>query len=298
MSVTAESRSPARRPQRSALGWPWGFAALLALLLNLAWGQSEPVASGEPLATPSSGQPRVTVSRGERTIEVVQGTAGRDGARTVLANRNCEPGVLTNIFYGPVAAFVQTRIDDTNLRSQIAIVRIPQAAGDGPREDETVELIGGSLVFNRPGCIETLERVASLPVTLWQGRTRINGSRFFLDRATDVAEMAGPIDLERVSAYRDGDVLRATAESMTYDLAREASTLIGLVVVTSAERVTEADRLELDEAEGTALLTGSPAVSRRGDNEIRGATLRYDLETDEVVAIGSVSATFEINLGD
>jgi len=69
-------------------------------------------------------------------------------------------------------------------------------------------------------------------------------------------------------------------------------------VVTSGERVSEADRLELDEAAGVALLTGSPAVSRRGGDEVRGNALRYDLETDEVVATGAVSATFEIQLDD
>jgi lipopolysaccharide export system protein LptA len=261
----------------------------LWLALALLWSP----AAGQSQAPAASGQPRVTVTRGERTIEVLQGTAGSDGARTVLANRNCEPGVLTNLFYGPVAAYVQTSIDETRLESQIAIVRIPQAGKDG---DETVELKGGALQFDRPGCIESLDASNARSVRLWQGRTSISGSRFFLDRGTDVAEMAGPIELERSPSYSDREPVRASAESMTYDLEREASTLIGQVVVTSGERISQADRLELDEEAGVAILLGSPATSRRGSDEIRGSTLRYDLETDEVVAIGGISASFQVDI--
>jgi lipopolysaccharide export system protein LptA len=82
---------------------------------------------------------------------------------------------------------------------------------------------------------------------------------------------------------------------MTFDVERERATLIGDVVVTSGERTSTADELELDEAAGVAILTGAPAVSRRGSDEVRGSTLRYDLETDEVVATGSVFATFELD---
>jgi len=281
--VSATAKPPRVRRSRAAVGtWLW---LALALLWSPAAGQSQ--------APAASGQPRVTVTRGERTIEVLQGTAGSDGARTVLANRNCEPGVLTNLFYGPVAAYVQTSIDETRLESQIAIVRIPQAGKDG---DETVELKGGALQFDRPGCIESLDASNARSVRLWQGRTSISGSRFFLDRGTDVAEMAGPIELERSPSYSDREPVRASAESMTYDLEREASTLIGQVVVTSGERISQADRLELDEEAGVAILLGSPATSRRGSDEIRGSTLRYDLETDEVVAIGGISASFQVDI--
>ena len=271
------------------------LVVLCLSLWGLGWPQAEAPALIDPSPSPAGGQPRVTVTRGERSIEVLQGTAGSDGARTVLANRNCEAGLLSNIFYGPVADFVQTRIDETSLLSQIAIVRIPQGgAGDG---DETVELLGGAVEFDRPGCIETLDPSGALPVELRQGRTVITGSRFFLDRGTDVAEMMGPIDLERTPSYADQAPLRATAAAMTYDLEREVSTLVGAVVVTSSTRVSEADRLELDEEVGVAILTGSPAISRRGEDEIRGQTLRYDLDTDEVVAIGAVSGSFVIDLG-
>lgn len=262
----------------------------------------------------AQGLPTVTVTRGERTIVIAQRTAGSEGARTVLANRNCEEGVLTNVFFGPVAGFVETSFEETVLLSQVAVVRVPRSdpvppadaatpddATDPPAagDEETVELYGGRVTFDRPGCIAEVDADDARPVELRQGRTTVLGGRFFLDRGTDVATMDGPVTLTR--APEEGDdrpPLEATAGEMTFDVERERATLIGAVVVTSGERVSEADRLELDEAAGVALLTGSPAVSRRGGDEVRGNALRYDLETDEVVATGAVSATFEIQLDD
>ena len=279
------------------------------------------IAAGVWLAL-AQGLPTVTVTRGERTIVVSQRTAGADGARTVLANRNCEEGVLTNIFFGPVAGYVETAFDETVLVSQVAVVRVPREraattgddtapplddassssaddASSSGADDETVELFGGLVTFDRPGCIAALDAAEALPVELRQGRTTVFGGRFFLDRGTDIATMDGPVSLTRAAAEGDDrPPLEATADTMSFDVEREQATLIGSVVVTSGERVSEADRLELDEAAGTAILTGSPAVSRRGADEVRGNTLRYDLETDEVVAIGAISATFEVDLDD
>lgn len=248
------------------------------------------------VAALAQGLPTVTVTRSERTIVVSQRAAAADGARTVLANRNCEDGVLTNLFFGPVPGYVETRIDDTVLVSQVARVRVP--TGDDGDDDETIELFGGLVTFDRPGCIAEVDDAEARPVELRQGRTTVTGTRFFLDRGTDVATMDGPIALERAAERDDRPPLTARAAELTFDVGRERATLIGEVEVTSGERVSVADRLELDEEAGVALLTGSPAVSRRGPDEVRGSTLRYDLETDEVVAIGSVFATFEVELED
>jgi lipopolysaccharide export system protein LptA len=240
----------------------------------------------------AQGLPTVTVTRADRTIVVAQRATGAEGARTVLANRNCEAGVLTNVFFGPVPGYVETRFDDTVLSSQIAVVRVPT---DGSDDDETVELLGGHAVFDRPGCLQEVDEAEARPVELRQGRTTITGTRFFLDRGTDVADFDGPVTLTREASGADGrQRLEATAASMTFDVEQERATLIGDVVVDSGERTSTADALELDEVAGVAILTGTPAISRRGSDEVRGNTLRYDLETDEVVATGSVFATFEL----
>lgn len=256
----------------------------------------------------AQGLPTVTVERADRTIVVEQRTAGADGARTLLANRNCEPGVLTNVFFGPVPGYVVTRVDATELVSQLAVVRVPQRAPDAatPADpdaatpddgDETLELYGGLATFDRPGCLEAVDAQDALPVELRQGRTTITGARFFLDRGTDVATMDGPIALTR-RAEGEAPALEATADALAFDVAAERATLTGAVTITSGARVSSADRLELDEAAGVAVLTGSPAVSRRGADEVRGDVLRYDLETDDVVVLGRVSARFEVDLGD
>jgi lipopolysaccharide export system protein LptA len=260
----------------------------------------------------AQGLPTVTVERSDRTIVVEQRTTGAEGARTVLANRNCEEGVLTNVFFGPVPRYVVTRFDATELTSQLAIVRVPQrAAGDDPvatpvdgeappedpADEETIELLGGTATFDRPGCLEDVDPEGARPVELLQGRTTVRGARFFLDRGTDLATMDGPIDLTR-RAEGDGPALQATADGLEFDVSDERATLTGAVTITSGDRVSTADRLELDEEAGIAILAGSPAVSRRGADEVRGDVLRYDLETDDVVVVGNVSATFEVDLGE
>lgn len=278
----------------------------------------------------AQGLPTVTVERSDRSIVVEQRTTGAEGARTVLANRNCEEGVLTNLFFGPVPGYVVTRFDATELTSQLAIVRVPRPATDGgdavaapdeaaavspeetadvapdtaaddvanePAADETIELLGGTATFDRPGCLEAVDPRGARAVELLQGRTTVRGARFFLDRGTDVATMDGPVALTR-RAEGGGPALEATADALEFDVSDERATLTGAVTITSGDRVSTAGRLELDEVAGVAILTGSPAVSRRGPDEVRGDVLRYDLETDDVVVVGNVSASFEVDLGE
>jgi lipopolysaccharide export system protein LptA len=232
----------------------------------------------------------VTIERGERLILVEQFGRASDGARSILANDNCEPGTRVTLFYGPPPGRVQTTFDDTRLTSTIAVVRVPDGA-----EDETLELRGGRAVISRPGCLEEVDEDGAELVVLEQGRTTVTGTRFFLDQDSDVADMAGPVTLQRRG--EDGTVaLEASARQLRFDIASERATLEGDVTVRSEDRESTAERLELDEAAGIAILTGQPAVSRKGQDEVRGATLRYDLDSDDVVVIGGVRATFQVDL--
>jgi lipopolysaccharide export system protein LptA len=259
--------------------------ALSLLALSLA-----PVPVAPPSASAQAGTvTTVTVERGERTITVVQRALAADGARSILNNPNCEPEIQTHLFVGPPPGFVETTIDATRLTSSIARIRVP--AGEG---DETIELLRGTASVDRPGCLEAVEERDAEPVTLEQGRTVVLGTRFWLEQDSDLALLDGPVTLTRQG--EGGVALEASAASLTLDVRTEAATLEGEVVVTSDERVTRADRLELDEQAGVALLTGAPAISVRGDEEVRGSVLRYDLETDEVVALGAVGARFEVDL--
>ena len=64
----------------------------------------------------------------------------------------------------------------------------------------------------------------------------------------------------------------------------------------SEERTTTGETLELDEEAGTAVLTGSPARSVKGNDVLEGGRLLYYLDSDDVVVIGNVEGELEIDL--
>jgi lipopolysaccharide export system protein LptA len=202
------------------------------------------------------------------------------------------------LLYGPDPGYVDTRVgEDTELRSNVAIVRSPDGgAGDASASDQqTLELYDGTVTLDRPGCIDSEQRADGPSVTLVQGRTTVKGSRFFLDQGTDTGTMDGPIDLERAAAG-DSPSLSASADQMEFDTQTRHATLVGHVRVTSQDRVTTADSLELDEAAGIALMKGSPAKSVKGNDVLQGSTLRYYLDTNDVVVLGNVHGDLEVDL--
>jgi lipopolysaccharide export system protein LptA len=94
----------------------------------------------------------------------------------------------------------------------------------------------------------------------------------------------------------DSEGLAATAAALEYDLDTERSTLTGGVRVVAGDRVSEAETLELDEEAGLATLTGNPARSQKGEDRIEGDTLLYYLDSNDVVVIGAVKGTLEVEL--
>lgn len=166
-------------------------------------------------------------------------------------------------------------------------------AGTNPAEQQTLELFDGSVTISRAGCIATADRATKPSVTLVQGRTTVKGTRFFLDQGSDTGTMDGPIELTR-AAKGDSPSLDATADRMTFDTQTRHTTLTGNVRVTSAGRVTTASTLQLDEAAGLAVLTGSPAKSVKGQDVLQGSTLRYYLNSNDVVVLGGVKGDIQI----
>ena len=235
---------------------------------------------------------RLTVEREDTTIVVTQEAQSATGARFLLRNPNCAEDAFTSIFYAPPPGENRTVLDgDTTLLSRLVIVAEPREDGGAGRQ--TLELRDEDVVFSRPGCIESLEPVEDPRVELRQGRTVVTGSRFFLDQDTDLGTMDGPVALER-SAEGASPALSATADALELDIDTEATTLVGNVSIESEERVSEASRVELREAEGLAVLTGSPARTRQGDDAIEGSTLLYYLDTNDVVVVGGVKGSFEL----
>lgn len=247
---------------------------------------------------------RLVLERSAATIEIVNAGRADQGARSILDLAGCVVGeeARTNLFYAPVDG-VTTRIGDdegepTVVEAPLVIVVRPERGSSGdvasePSDDETLEALDATATFGRPPCLEEVDAAASPTVLLRQGRTSVVGARFFLDRGSDVATMDGPVSLTR-EPQSDGPPVEAEAETLRFDLESGGSTLAGDVRVTAGDRVSEADELELDEEAGIAVLRGDPAVSRVGQDEVRGRILIYDLETNDVVVEGGVSASFEI----
>lgn len=268
----------------------------------------------------------VTLERSDATIRLVNEGRADEGARTLLNVRGCaaDESVRTSTFYAPEGG-VTARItqneggDETVVYAPLMTVQEPAATeggsvateeaadgdegavpdgepSDGPAEgsdEATIEALDATTTFpGRPPCPEETVTAEDPSVRLVQGRTSVVGGRFFLDRGTDVATMDGPVSLTR-SADEGGQDVEAQARSLRFDLESDRSTLSGGVTVRSGDRVSEADELELDEAAGLAILRGSPAVSRAGDDVVRGERLLYDLETNDVTVEGGVSATFD-----
>jgi len=314
---------PSRGPAAASAGRPSGRAraAPATTLAAPPWplAQLRPLATltalaGLALVTAALAQSatRLVLERSDATIEIVNAGRADRGARSILDLAGCVPGedVRTNLFYAPVEG-VTTRIEDRSeeaedgeagepavVEAPLVIVRRPdrdasEGAESAPADDETLEALDATATFGRPPCLEQVDIADPSNVRLRQGRSDVVGARFFLDRGSDVATMDGPVALTR-APQGDGPSVQAQAETLRFDLGSGGSTLAGGVRVTAGERVSEADELELDEDAGIAILRGDPAVSRVGQDEVRGRRLIYDLETNDVVVEGGVSASFEI----
>ena len=258
-------------------------AAFAILIVGwVAWAQDD----ADPAAK------RLTIERESATIVITQVAESATGARFLLRNPNCADDVFTSIFYAPPPGVNRTVIDgDTILTSRLVVVREPRE--EGGADQQTLELLDADVTFNRPGCIETTETLDDPSVQLEQGRTTMEGTRFFLDQGTDLATMDGPVRVER-QAEGDSPALAATASSLELDIETEIITLVGAVEIRSEDRVSVADRMELREQEGVAILTGAPARTQQGEDVVEGSVLTYYLDTNDVIVEGNVKGTIEL----
>ncbi|HNQ98752.1 MAG TPA: LptA/OstA family protein [Trueperaceae bacterium] len=235
-----------------------------------------------------------TVKRDDAELVVTNRGLAADGARTIGNNRNCSEGERMTIVYAPAPGTVETRVEDATLTSRLAIITTPDGA-EAEAGEETLELSGDGVTFSRPGCIDERSAAGTPSVRLVQGKTRVTGTSFFLDREADTGEMRGPIALER-DAGEGEEPLRATADAMEFAVGAQRATLTGNVSVVSEDRTTTGERLELDEEAGTAILTGNPARSVKGNDTLSGTRLLYYLDSNDVVVLGNVSGELDVDL--
>lgn len=242
-----------------------------------------------------------TLKRDDTELVITNRALASEGARSIGNNRNCEEGVRLTVVYGPAPGRVETQVEDSLLTSHLAIIRTPEGAEEGAGQ-ETLELRDATVTFDRPGCPQEVVDAETPQVSLVQGRTTVTGTRFFLEREEDVGVLDGPVRLVRAAAASDGPGDSATtdlvaeADSMRFAVGEQRATLSGSVRVTSDERLTSGDTLELDEEAGTAVLTGAPARSTKGSDVIEGNRLLYYLDTDDVVVLGNVKGELEVEL--
>lgn len=239
----------------------------------------------------------LTIVREDATIVITNSGLSSQGARNILGRAGCEEGTRLSVLYGPPNEVEMVIDGETVLRSSMVVIREPEGEPeDGAADQQTVEMLDGEATFtDRPACLDSFEEADEPLVRLEQGRTTILATSFFLDREVDVAQLEGPVGLER-APEDDSELLNASAESMSYDLETDLSTLTGAVRVVSGDRTSEAETLELDEEAGLATLTGSPARSVQGEDEIEGNLLLYYLDSNDVVVVGGVKGTLEVEL--
>ena len=89
--------------------------------------------------------------------------------------------------------------------------------------------------------------------------------------------------------------LGAIADSLTIDVDRDVTLLQGNTTVNADGRESHADEVEYDEAGGMAILRGSPARSEKDGDVVQGNIIEYDLDSNDVVVKGGISATFEFS---
>lgn len=239
---------------------------------------------------------RLTLERSESTIEIVNLGRASEGARSILDVRGCQPDApeaLTSLFYAPTSAVTATLRQNDGSETVVSAPLVRLVRPPDGEDQEVLEAIDAEVTFGRPPCLDEVVEPAVPEVVLTQGRTRALGSTFRLDAASDVATLLGPIDLLR-QPDADGLPVNATSDALEHDLETGRSTLTGDVTALQGDRVSRADRLELNEAAGEAELTGEPAVSTVGEDEVRGRVLRYDLNRNDLVAEGGVTGVFEV----
>ena len=269
-----------------------GLAAFTCLALGQAPPPPEPLAFDVEAAGAPLGSFRL--NRPDRVIEVQQHAPQAEGGQFRTNVPICEEGLSMSTVFAPSPWAVVTQVADTRIVSAVVLARRPPA-DQGGADRETLTMFGGRLSVDEGFCPVDMEPSGAEDVYLLQGRTVISGTELLYENETGLAHLSGPVRLLR-SAVDESPEIRAAAEAMTFDVDTELSTLEGGVRVSSGTRLSEADTLVLDEANGLATLHGSPARSREGSDEVTGSTLLYYLDTDDVVVIGSASGSISIDL--
>ncbi|MGL4611631.1 MAG: LptA/OstA family protein [Trueperaceae bacterium] len=272
--------------------------------------------AASPEDTSNLNLPTLTIKRKEREIIVAQKAPNNRGGRVKLNADKCDdknPELIVTTFYGPAPYFVETRVNEAVITSNIASSRQPENKEDAEgnviergNDEAILELYGGTVEFieergnERRNCPINVKRTETADVTLKEGRTTINGVNFTYDNSKGLANMKGPITLDRV-AEGESPALNATADNLENNVDDDKTFLTGNVKVTSEDRVSEATSLEYDEENGLAILRGDaekdiPAKSTKDGDVLQGDIIIYYLDSNDVVVEGGLQGEIEVDL--
>ena len=249
-------------------------------------------------------RPKLTIQReGDEPIEVIQNASSAEGARFIPGNGNCKDDATVSTFLAPAPGFVEMLINDMRITSAVALVEKPEAdtgesggnsSADGSaKNDETIEMFGGSLDFSDTLCPENVQRSTAADVTIEQGRSTTKGTLLNYENATGEGDLTGPVALERAAEGASPALSVSATDGLTINADENVSTFRGGVQTTSEGRTSSADTLEYNEEAGIAILRGSPARSQEGDDVVEGSVIEYDINSNDVVVKEKVRGTFE-----
>lgn len=260
------------------------LSAYLILIMLVAFITARAVLAQDDL------RPQIQLTRGEETIRVIQNAPGVEGA--FILNARCgEDGgeaLRTSTVYAPEPYRVETVMSDMLITSGIVLDKRP----GGDQGLATLEILDGTLEIDEAQCPQHVDPKENAVITIVQGRTTTNGTALHYDNATGAGTLEGPVTLLR-EAEGEEEAVTARAGAMAFNVDEDRTLLRDNVVVESGGRVSEADEFEYDEAAGFAILRGSPASSRQGEDVVRGEVIEYDLVTNDVVVVGNVQGTLQ-----
>lgn len=279
---------------------------LLALCLGLALAQTDDSASPEGDEA-ASDEISITLERrteGGDVRRIKIENTGRDEQTAALACTPQEDDPPTTptqvVYYTPASTGVVVTVDENVITGALAVITQQPDGQGGTKSDGRVEMSAGSakVLDEPPANAKTfLERCGVLltsevkpdTVRVTQGKTRLSGSKLVYDESDGIARVEGPITFER-------EDLRGKSERIEVDVEKETTTLVGSVELRDGDRVSTAARVEYDDANSVAILRGTPdapAESTTPKETIRAQTIRYNLDTDEIVVQGKITGKFE-----
>ena len=227
------------------------------------------------LAQQEDTAPTFSLERKDKTI--VMSKRGPDESGLAIF---CDQDPNTRgIFYDPSEEAVIATIDDNRIKAPLAIMD-KKEGGDGH-----LEMSSGKAIEDEDGdCpkVEPQGTAGGLKIT--KGKTQLTGSKLVYDEKDGLANIDGPITFER--EQKDGK-LTGTSQKLVVDVDKDTTVLQGSVQLKSGERTSTADEVEYSEKENVAILKGTaqnPAKSIKGKEELTAEVIRYNLDTNDVVA--------------